>query len=537
VTRRHVAAFAGAAVVWLVALAAPAAAHASLRDTRPAGGARLSAAPEAVELSFTEPVVVSPGSIRVFDATGERVGTGAAGAGRSDTEARLELPELDDGAYVVTWRVVSADSHPINGAFTFRVGTAGGDADAALVERLLAAEGGSPVVGGLYTAARFLAFVALLGFIGGLAFFLLIWPAGADEARPGRLLRAFWIAALVTTAVALLLQGAYATGSGLSSAFDREVIESALTSRFGWAWGIRFVLLAAVWPLWRVAGRRRALVLVPAGVVLVTPGWAGHPGADRLAGLSVALDTLHLAAVCLWLGGATFLWVAALRPGQDETAAAESSRRFSGMAMPTVGVILVTGLAQGWLQTSSFAAVTTTLYGRLALMKLGLFAAIVLLAAVSRRRLVQLAGGGVSGLRRTLGAEILVALAVLAVTSLLVNAIPGRTAVALPASAEVTAAGVIVQVSVEPAKAGPVDLHIYTLTPQGAVTEVEELTARFALPSRDIDDLKVPLVRAGPGHFASYDYDLPIPGTWTLELTVRTDPVEQETVSTRLVVR
>ena len=142
------------AVVLLLLAAAPAGAHAELVQSDPAPGAVLARPPEQVKLTFTEDVDVTGGAIRVFDADAERVDSGGVeSTGRTVT---LPLPSLDDGSYVVTWRVTSTDAHPIRGAFTFQVGQGGAGATSrevqGLADRLLAEQGGDQVVGAVYGA-------------------------------------------------------------------------------------------------------------------------------------------------------------------------------------------------------------------------------------------------------------------------------------------------------------------------------------------------------------------------------------------------
>src|SRR5581483_1718791 len=125
--------------------AAPASAHASLLSTEPVGGTAVATSPERVVLRFSEAVQIPLGSIRVFASpSGKQVETGTAGRVDGDSSAvGVKLPKLDKGGYIVTWRVTSADSHPIHGAFTFTVGSAKeAAADAALVEKLLSSGGG-----------------------------------------------------------------------------------------------------------------------------------------------------------------------------------------------------------------------------------------------------------------------------------------------------------------------------------------------------------------------------------------------------------
>lgn len=556
--RRLLLTIAGSLAV-LVAFAAPAAAHAELESTDPVGGAVLDAPPDQIALAFTEPVVVSAESVRVYDSNGDRVDTGRPQHpdGRS-SDVAADVPDLDDGAYIVTWRVISADSHPVHGAFTFRVGDAPAADTQALLQQLLNAEGGSHTVGVAFGVIRFLAFAALVVLLGGAAFLLAIWPAGIPRAK--RSIAAAWIAAVVTTAAALALQAVYSTGRPLGDVLRWSVVGDVFDTRFGRAWLARLLLLAAAAPLLAVTVRadahRRRLLAVPLAVigaaVLVTPGIAGHPGADHPAAVAVLTDTLHLAAISFWLGGLALLTVLVLRARAEDNDPTDVVRRFSRAALVAVGVILATGLFQGWRQSRSVDAVTDTTYGRLLLIKLALFAGMVGLAALSRswvrrRTLTPAANVGPGAaaasrpslmqLRRAVGGEALIAIVVLAVTALLVNTVPARSALAQPYTAELHTDQLLIDITIDPAKAGPVDIHTYTLTHTGAVTEVQELSVALSLPGRDIGPLDVRLQRAGPGHFAAYGFDIPIPGVWQLDVTALITDIRQETATTTVRIR
>lgn len=114
----------GTVLVLLLFSGAPASAHAALRGTDPDDGSVVQRAPRHLTLTFTESVGLLDDSFRVFGPDQRRVHTGEAqhADGQSDT-ARVGLPKkLAQGTYTVAWRVVSADSHPVSGAFTFSVG-------------------------------------------------------------------------------------------------------------------------------------------------------------------------------------------------------------------------------------------------------------------------------------------------------------------------------------------------------------------------------------------------------------------------------
>ncbi len=558
---RRLLAGAAVALATVIATVAPAAAHAELRDTTPANGAVLDTAPPVVELSFSEPVEVSIGGIRVYDSNGDRLDRTSPHHpdGRSDTVA-LDLDDMPDGSYVVTWRVVSADSHPVHGAFTFRVGEGPASADTqALATRLLAADGGNTTVGAVYAGLRVAVFGSLLLLVGGGAFVVAVWPAGMQVRRSRRFLAAAWVTAAAATAVAIGVQGAYGGGLGLADAADPDVLSAVLDTRFGTVSLLRLVLLTAVAVVAVMMLRRDTTRTGPIGVgvfavigaaLLATPGLAGHASTGRWVPLAVPLDTIHLGAVAIWIGGLALLAGVVLRQ-RDAHDLEAVVPRFSRIALGAVIVIMATGVLQSIRQLGSIDALTDTTYGRLLAIKVAVFAVMVGLAAASRgwvrRHYTRHAtndprtgdpGATVGRLRRTVAAETAAAVVVLAVTALLVNAIPGRTALALPLSTEIEASeNLLIDVTVDPAKAGPLDLHLYTLSPAGLPLEVEDLTATLGLPDRDIGPLKVPLQRAGPNHFVTYAFDLPIPGNWNLTVTARTSDVDQDTASTTVRIR
>ncbi|HEV7887747.1 MAG TPA: CopD family protein, partial [Acidimicrobiales bacterium] len=464
---------------------------------------------------------------RVFDREGKRVDQGrpATHPGGDHSSVALPLPPLPDGSYVVTWRVVSADSHPIHGAFTFRVGEGGTGPEATPGE--LAQTGGSRLVGVLYAAVRTLVFLSLLVLVGGVAFLLLLWPEGWSDRRAVRVLWAALLTAFVSTVLGVGLQAAYGAGLPLADAFKPSLVRPVLGNRIGRVWLARLVLLTGADVALTAFARRRpgavgkALFAVLGLALLATPGLAGHAASGDLVPLAVPVDTLHLAAAALWLGGLALL-LARVLPGDPE-AAARIVPRFSRVAFASVVVLVLTGSFQSWRQVRELDALTATTYGRTLLVKVGLFAGLVALAGVSR---LLVRRRNLAPLRTTVLAEAAVAVAVLVATSMLVSAVPARSALAQPVTKELTAGPLVVDVTVDPAKQGPATIHLYTLSPTGQVAEVQEATVQLRLPEKGVGPLDVPLQRAGPGHFAAYGFDIPLSGPWRFDVSVRTTDID-----------
>ena len=531
--------------------AAPAFAHAVLQSTDPAAGAVLTKSPASVVLHFDEDVEIQFGSVRVYSAAGRRVDRGLAYHPNGDhhSVATKVAGNLAEGGYAVTWRVISADSHPVHGAFTFQVGAGGAAAAQASrteAARLLAAGAGSGTVGVLFGIVRFLGFATLFLLVGGAAFVAGIWPAGASERRARQLLWGALIASVLTTALAICLQGPYGGGLPLSEMINPSVVSDVLRTRFGEVYLARLIVLVAVAaPLLarllrpdRRPGWWTPVAIVTAAALLITPGLAGHAGSGSLVALAIPFDLIHVAGAAVWVGGLAMLATVVLTRRPEEPSLRPVLVRYSQTALAAVAAIAVTGGFAAWRQVGSWSAVTSTTFGRLLLAKTIIFAALVMVAAfsqqllhgdltlpfgLSRRPRAGRRGQWRVRLRLSVLAELGLVAAILAVTAGLVNAQPARSALALPYSTEVHAGpNVLVDVIVDPAKAGPVAVHIYTLTPDGAQLDVPGVRAYFSLPSAQIRDLPVPLQKAGPGHFLNTAFQVPLRGTWTLQLTAQT---------------
>ncbi|MFF7608870.1 copper resistance protein CopC [Streptomyces parvulus] len=378
-------------VILLLGGAPSASAHATLESTDPGDGSVLGRAPDRVTLTFSESVGLRDDSFRVLDPGGHRVRTADAGRadGRSDT-ARVALPAgLGEGTYTVAWRVVSADSHPASGAFTFSVGTP--SATSAPVD---AGPSEDPLTATLHKTARYLAYLAAALLIGVAAFVALCRPPDTTGLR--RPLAAGWWTLLGTTLALLVLRAPYEAGTGPADALDADALAGTLTSRPGVLLLARLALLAPVALLLiRTArdGRHRSPWATATGAVLaVALALTWSAGEHASAGLQVPLAmtsfVLHLLATAVWLGGLVAL-LTTLRTAPDAATAA----RFSRVALASVTVLAVTGVYQSWRGLGSWQALTGTTYGRLLLAKVALVALTLAAAAVSRRWTTSLATG------------------------------------------------------------------------------------------------------------------------------------------------
>ena len=304
----------------LIGSAVPASAHAELESTDPAQSSVLLVSPAQVVLHFGEPVEVDFGSLRVLGPSGQRVDDGGAHHPGSDSHAvAISLPaNLPKGTYVVAWRVISADSHPVHGAYVFSIGTASGASKANAEATTLADQSGSAVVGAIYWFIRFAAFVGLLFLVGLALMVTLTWRRGGATRRVGRLLWASWWVLLAAAVLAVAIQGVYAAALPITDIVRPSLINAVLHARFGKLEVLRLVLLLAFLPvLLGIQGRldnrpSRWQWIVPVELVLsaallFTSGLGGHASTGDQPGIGLALDVVHLTAASMWLGGHCWL--------------------------------------------------------------------------------------------------------------------------------------------------------------------------------------------------------------------------------------
>ncbi|WP_327736278.1 copper resistance protein CopC [Streptomyces nojiriensis] len=418
----------------LFTAASPAAAHAALTASDPEDGAVVATAPAQVTLSFSEQVAMGDDSIRVLDPQGKRVDTGelrdmcSGNTIRYGTALHAGLP---NGTYTVAWQAVSADSHPISGAFTFSIG-----APSATDVTLPTAQAGGGPVGIAYGIARYAAYGGFTVLVGGAAFILLCWRRGAAERPLQKLVVRAWVILTAATLAMLVLRTPY-TGSGnFSDVFDLDGLRAVLQTKSGASLVSRLLLLGAaalfVAVLFGVYARRVAGLgpdeadraereadgpdqtdrsdeadgaerpddtsdltfglaiggAVVSGGIAATWALSEHASTGIQPGIAMPADILHLMAVATWLGGLAALLVALHKvPGIERAAV----RRFSRVAFVSVLVLAVTGVYQSWRQLGSWSALTGTDYGQLLLLKIGLVAVLLGIAYVSRKWTARLA--------------------------------------------------------------------------------------------------------------------------------------------------
>jgi copper transport protein len=506
--RRRLAGALGAVVLGAVVLlgqillAGPASAHAELLKTSPRNGQRLATPPAQITLTFSEKVDIVSGGLRLIDSgTGDQVTTPDPRAVGSAVVWPMP-PDLPDGAYLVSWRMISADSHPVAGAFSFGIG-----ANAAPVANETTATG-APWQMSVTRWAGYLAFALVAGVV---AFACLCWPEGRRERRMDILLRSGMIASVLTTALLLLLQGPYEAGVSYLRLLDPDLLSLVAHSDFG-PWielrALLFLALAAL--LWDWGALANAFNRWAAGVALlaaaVTFSGTGH-AASSGALLDRATDTVHVLGASVWVGGLAVLAAlsvgAGVRPGRDAFA------RFSRLALTSVVVVVATGTVNALLRLTAWSQLWDSRYGVLLSVKILLVAAVLAVASFSRR-----AVGRGEEPWQPVRVEAVGAAAILAITSVLTFTAPPTTVqggqndlqtVEIPLEE-----GRQAEVAVRPPSTGGSRIVV---TISGEQENSVSLRASYPGP------FDVPLRRTARGWVGPFEFTFA--GDWTLTVTVQ----------------
>lgn len=527
----------------LLAPAAPASAHAALIGSTPAPGSIIGSSPAEIVVTFSEPVTVVPGRVQVLDPDGKRIsGTPTVSGSTLRIPVRRAAQPL--GTYLVSYRVISADSHPVGGGITFSVG-------APSARPPEPGEAGNHRSVTLATpVAHFLGYAGLTLTVGPALFLALLWPRRASRRGAIRLAYAGLGLIAVATLGSLWIQAPASSGSALWDTSPTE-IGQVLTSPYGLTLTARLAVLAVVAgllpPVLRGTasrGRGGTLLAVALGGLVTWP-LTGHASAAPLSGAIVASDVVHIAAMSVWLGGLITLSVFLLR---------RTHPRVLGRLLPVwsrwaalaVVWLVAGGVVQAVVQVGSIGALYQTGYGRLLLGKVAILAA-TLSAAWYARRLVarrQVPEQGPARLRRTVGIEVAATVVVLGLSAVLVQVNPARSQSVdqgavrdQGVSQTLTCPLFTLQFNIYPVQVGEDNtIHAFVYTPAGAPLPAQEWTVSSRLLDRDLEPVTQPLLPLVPRHHAAGAIAFPFPGTYEVKFTVRITDIDQATVKTTITV-
>ncbi|HWS31803.1 MAG TPA: copper resistance protein CopC [Actinoplanes sp.] len=549
--------------------ASPAQAHAAPVGATPSPGSVIGSSPSEVSVTFSEPVTPVEGRVQVIAPDGERI-SGKAVVDGTTVRIPVRQAEKPLGTYLISFRVISADSHPVGGAITFSVG-----APSERPEAPSETTGTHPSVEVAVPVFKTIGYAGVTLIAGPAMFLAFLWPRGRSRAGALKTVRVGLALTAFASLGALASYPQQGSGAPLWKLSAQELTETA-TSEFGLLLVGRLVILGALavllLPLLRRAPRtvrEPARVLVGAGASVVeespappkiktrrTRGYAvlalsvaglatwpltGHAVAAPMAGITVTAGTVHMAAMAVWIGGLVTLAVFLLR-GTHPRVLGVILPAWSRWAAIAVLWLVFAGAIQAVVQMGKVSALWTTGYGQLLIAKLVITAGVLGAAAFARRMVIARAAG--TGLRRTVGIEVAASIVILAISSVLVQVDPGRIA----ATKEKTITGqgfsetltsdlYAVQFNIYPVELGEYNtVHAFLYTPDGGPLRAEEwqVTARLTDPSLEAVDQ--PIAGLPTGNQALGSMTFPLPGTYEITFTIRTTEIDRASVKTSVTV-
>ena len=531
-----------------------ASAHANLAESDPAANSVLETPPSEVTIRFTEPLEAALSEIRVLDSRGDQVDLGDSALDPTDTTVMsVSLELLDNGTYTVAWSNVSTvDGHRVRGAFQFSVGEPLTASESAVSDEQPLLQ--SP----LEPFVRWLVLVSGLALVGVLVFRLLISiPAlsrmesdGFDSLRSAlssNTSALAWTALAVflsMSALRLVIQASVVYDTSSIGALSGPAWSLVSETEWGRLWILRMGFAAAAGGvLFTLRGRFGNATLTWLAVslgagALLAISRSSHPAAlVEIGNISLLNDFIHMMAVAVWVGGlfSLALDIPATLRLLDERERREALSalipRFSVVAGLSVAVLALTGIYSAWTQVAVPEALATP-YGRVLTVKIGLVAALLLIAAVNlvwvRSRLSG-SGRAAYWLRRLVLAEVIVGVAALLSVGFLTSLEPARQAASRMGigvedklTFTDTTEGAEMTLEVIPGQVGPNTIEVSLRDGLGnPITNATDVRVRLSYLDSDLGETAMSAVPTGNGEFTLTDQVIGISGAWEVALVVQ----------------
>lgn len=575
-------------------------AHANLLNSSPPASEELDTPPERVIIWFTEPVVPIFSSISVLDVTGAEMAVGDAVFDETEPTAMwVQLGSLPVGTYTVVWRNVSSvDGHKATGSFLFAYGEPLGSAPSSAVsEQPLLNTPFDPFI-------RWAIYLGIAIFTGGLAFELFITTRTIDSlygnrlsidtaVRISRTFAKLAYAAIIVVIVAQLGQLLQQAVSGFDIAWiDLNIsylVQAAAQGEWGTYWSIRFaVAIAAATALFMahqtqkrsaettrilpessiddeddetddtdeyddesklLAGNIWAMLgFASAAMYLVLISLSSHsatvPGDIRW--IAVASDIIHILAASTWVGGLTYLAIAAFTSlrttsGPESRALiAQMAIRFTPIAMLAATALIASGIISAVMQVTITEAILSP-YGLALLLKIALLIPLIAIAmynmlSVSRRLASR--NSATKTLSRTVLAESIIACLLLLAVGWLASLEPARqyaerSGIGIQESVTHSEKidGAYIDVELQPGTVGNNRLSIMLQDSGGApFAAVDEVRARIKYLDGDFGEPYLPLSKTVEGTWQQEQIPINIAGAYQVEVNiVRSDAFDSRT--------
>lgn len=518
-----------------------ASAHSEFVSSSPSNGEVLSESPKTIDVTFSDKISLSLDSFQLLNSKSAKIDTEKAKITNSKLTLSVEIPKLKDDNYIVIYTIVSADTHVIKGAFSFTIGDASKAQSQSENQNQIAellAEKETPRSTRLASlVSHFLIFVSIALIIAAIAFKLLILEAKLNKKNN----IFFYITTLLCIAATFISVGLQAATSGnykLSKAFSPNVLNQEFHTQYGKIYFLRIIICLLAIFVWKFSQSIivKAVLLLSAWGLALTPALTGHASSGEFKQLTFIFDVAHVIAASIWIGG-LILIPFYYRDSKFKNIVS----KFSKIAFYCVITILITGLYAFWRQSKTLEAARFTFFGQLVFYKIAIFISLIVIAYFSRSQVKKLLSKSddqnKKKLIKLIYLESILLVVVMMLTSVLVNSVPAKTAIDAGTTKQIVSKKYIIEVDINTTKAGFNNVHVYLLNKNGTPKQAGEginalqeelIVATWSNDDKKIEALPLKMRFLGLNHFVSTESNVPSPGVWTLSIRIKIDEFTNE---------
>jgi copper transport protein len=524
------------AALWAVSWSTGAFAHAVLMESSPKAGQMFDTSPKEISVTFNENV--GPIFFKILDKTGKDVGS--PGEIKIDGY-KLTLPlnaTLPNGTYVLTYRVISADTHPVGATFGFSVGEPMADTS----QMSAGADSASTPWTFAVSANRWLLYATMLLAAGSALFTILVQSPGAVGAAAYGLGRKAAAVAAISYILSIGIGGAEMVMGGGGALFSLDTwirgTQSTLTPSA--AIGVPAMLIL-IWAYGHGSAQpKTGALLVGSAAAVASFLVTGHAATAAPVWLTAPMVAVHLACTAFWLGALYPLLVSTTAVSAKESGAIMT--QFSLRAVYTVTAIALSGAVISWVQLESPANLFGNQYGASLTRKLLLFVIILGFAAYNKMVLTPALESGKAGsesrIRRSIRIEYVIYVLILGAAMSLTLTTPPRAIVDQGGAGMGGMAMDGIKTSIKndkytadleitPAKAGENMIMVTVKGADGQVLKVSDVEMVANLEAAGISDLTVKGERLPNEMWHIMVKDMIIPGEWSVRIDVFIDDFDK----------
>jgi copper transport protein len=532
----------------------------TIASSNPATGEVVTLAPTQIQLRFTLPVggeeaIAQMGLVLTCESKITNLGPPQLAAdGVTVSAALTQIPE--NGNCTVTWSLPDGST----GSFSFisqaqatttvpatdpgaTATTLPGVTPENIVEN-------APRLGGPIGLMRWISFIVIASFFGGLIFIKMVWPEGVEYGITEKYFRQLTVLSAVSLLALIILTAARQSGKGIGSAISPTGWGPLFETNDGRAMFVRLIAIIGLgFYAWVTARIFEPTNIVPTTALLLTLmiSYGFDRSSGRMVLLGIALAIAHMALISIWVGSVAIIWRVVLH-GPGDIDLVHALRGWYRLATPVSLGIIVTGVLQVW-RIDNISLINSG-HGRVVILKTLIVLGMLFVSATVRQfvlrgmqRAKSLNVRVVYRLKRPVGTEVALSVVVLALSSWLLAMRPPYVLLA--------DTGVRVEYAIVQDMEGDDDFRVRLSVTPGNVGANRILIELFG-PTR-IQNFTVKLTPTNP-NFSGYTINVPItrpggalvgddagmllraPGQWDAVITGVTTTGELPTLSTSFII-